>query len=47
MHLGIVALDTLVREMLRVRADGMVFATDWPHTGFERYGVAPFMQYLE
>ncbi|KAL6154432.1 hypothetical protein ACJBU6_07695 [Exserohilum turcicum] len=39
-----VALESVAREMLRLRSDRMVFGTDWPHTRFEEYNVGPFVQ---
>lgn len=39
-----VALNSVAREILKVRTDRMVFATDWPHTRFEDYDVRPFVR---
>jgi predicted TIM-barrel fold metal-dependent hydrolase len=39
-----VALNSVAREILKVRTDRMVFATDWPHTRFEDYDVRPFVE---
>ncbi|USP80586.1 uncharacterized protein yc1106_07860 [Curvularia clavata] len=39
-----VALNNVAREILRLRTDRMVFATDWPHTRFEDYDVRPFVK---
>lgn len=35
-------LDAMAREILRVRKDRAVFATDWPHTRFEGHDIRPF-----
>ncbi|KAM0721604.1 hypothetical protein Q7P37_002529 [Cladosporium fusiforme] len=35
-------LDAMAREILRVRKDRAVFATDWPHTRFEGLDIRPF-----
>lgn len=35
-------LDKMARELLRVRRDRAIFATDWPHTRFEGHDVKPF-----
>lgn len=35
-------LDTMARELLRIRRDRAVFATDWPHTRFEGLEIKPF-----
>lgn len=37
-------LAAAAKEMLRVRADRAVFATDWPHTRFSGLDVRPFIQ---
>ncbi|EMD87545.1 hypothetical protein COCC4DRAFT_39141 [Bipolaris maydis ATCC 48331] len=39
-----VALNNVASEILKVRTDRMVFATDWPHTRFEDYDVRPFVK---
>lgn len=39
-----VALNSVAREILRLRTDRTVFATDWPHTRFEDYDIRPFVQ---
>ncbi|KAF2174229.1 hypothetical protein M409DRAFT_62326 [Zasmidium cellare ATCC 36951] len=35
-------LDALAKEVLHVRSDRVVFATDWPHTRFEGLNIRPF-----
>lgn len=35
-------LDAVAKEILRVRDDRAVFATDWPHTRFEGLDIKPF-----
>lgn len=35
-------LDAVAREILRVRKERAVFATDWPHTRFEGLDIKPF-----
>lgn len=38
------SLEPAVRDLLRARGGrGVVFASDWPHTRFERVDVAPFV----
>lgn len=36
-------VSSLCRELLRTRADRCVFATDWPHTRFERLEVSQYL----
>ncbi|KAK3116992.1 hypothetical protein LTR53_002074 [Teratosphaeriaceae sp. CCFEE 6253] len=36
-------LDAVAKEVLRVRRDRVVFATDWPHTRFEGLEIRPFI----
>ncbi|EMC96292.1 hypothetical protein BAUCODRAFT_70509 [Baudoinia panamericana UAMH 10762] len=35
-------LETVGKEILRVRSDRVVWATDWPHTRFEGVDIRPF-----
>lgn len=35
-------LEALAKEILRVKNDRVVFATDWPHTRFEGLDIKPF-----
>lgn len=35
-------LEAVAREILRLRNDRVIFATDWPHTRFEGLNIRPF-----
>ncbi|KAK5702752.1 hypothetical protein LTR97_003698 [Elasticomyces elasticus] len=37
-------LDAVAKEVLNVRSDRVVFATDWPHTRFEGLDIRPFIE---
>ncbi|KAK5114097.1 hypothetical protein LTR62_002666 [Meristemomyces frigidus] len=37
-------VDELCREILRLRPDRCVFATDWPHTRFDGLNVVPYLE---
>ncbi|KAL5116705.1 hypothetical protein ACEQ8H_005454 [Pleosporales sp. CAS-2024a] len=37
-------LEPLARELLKIRGDRLVFASDWPHTRFEGLDVKPFVE---
>ncbi|KAI5295531.1 hypothetical protein KEM52_001079 [Ascosphaera acerosa] len=37
-------LDCMLRELLRVARDRLVYATDWPHTRFEGLDITPFTE---
>ncbi|EMC99228.1 hypothetical protein BAUCODRAFT_64998 [Baudoinia panamericana UAMH 10762] len=37
-------VSSLMREVLKLRPDRCVFATDWPHTRFDGLDVAPYLE---
>ncbi|WEW54689.1 hypothetical protein PRK78_000111 [Emydomyces testavorans] len=37
-------LGVMVKELMRVAPDRLVFATDWPHTRFEGLDISPFVE---
>ncbi|PHH69246.1 hypothetical protein CDD83_5781 [Cordyceps sp. RAO-2017] len=39
-------LDPLVRELLRIAPDRLVYGSDWPHTRFEGLDVRPWTAHL-
>lgn len=41
---SMIGLEVMAREILQTRTDRTVFASDWPHTRFERLDIRPFMQ---
>ena len=41
---SLIGLEVMAKEILRKRTDRTVFATDWPHTRFERLDIRPFIQ---
>lgn len=38
------AIEALCREVIRLRPDRCVFATDWPHTRFDGIDVVPYLE---
>lgn len=41
---SMIGLEFMAKEILRTRTDRVVFASDWPHTRFERLDIRPFIQ---
>lgn len=41
---SIIGLEVMAKEILKTRTDRTVFASDWPHTRFERLDIRPFIQ---
>lgn len=41
---SLIGLEVMAKEILKTRTDRTVFASDWPHTRFERLDIRPFIQ---
>lgn len=41
---SLIGLEVIAKEILGTRTDRTVFASDWPHTRFERLDIRPFIQ---
>jgi predicted TIM-barrel fold metal-dependent hydrolase len=41
---SMIGLEVMAKEILKTRTDRTVFASDWPHTRFERLDIRPFIQ---
>lgn len=41
---SLIGLEVMAKEILKTRTDRSVFASDWPHTRFERLDIRPFIQ---
>lgn len=41
---SMIGLEVMAKEILQTRTDRTVFASDWPHTRFERLDIRPFIQ---
>jgi predicted TIM-barrel fold metal-dependent hydrolase len=41
---SLLGLEVMAKEILKTRTDRTVFASDWPHTRFERLDIRPFIQ---
>lgn len=40
---SLIGLEVLTREILKIRTDRTIFATDWPHTEYEDVDIQPFI----
>jgi len=41
---SLLGIEVMAKEILKTRTDRTVFASDWPHTRFERLDIRPFIQ---